>query len=112
MECLEAIRLIKPYIDNELDPEKEEQFLQHIRTCKSCYDELELNYNVKRSLNQLDSKTFSSTSMERALEENIRRRTERIRAHYRFLTFKYACGTLCFWFLLGTLVLQFRLWLT
>ena len=50
MTCKEARKLIIPFIHDELSMEDTRDFLQHVRGCKACMDELEIYYIVEVGL--------------------------------------------------------------
>lgn len=54
MNCREAQSLIVPFIEDKLDEERLEAFLEHIENCSECYDELEVYFIVFSGTRQLD----------------------------------------------------------
>lgn len=54
MTCEEAQNLIKPYIRRELKTEIGAAFAEHISSCKSCKDELEVSYCMRTAIRQLN----------------------------------------------------------
>ena len=55
MTCREARKLIIPFIHDELSIDETRDFLQHVRGCKACMDELEIYYIVHVGLDKSDS---------------------------------------------------------
>ncbi len=55
MTCKEAEQMVMPYINDELTDKELSSFLEHIGTCASCYEELEIYYTLYAGLAQLDS---------------------------------------------------------
>ena len=47
MNCVDALSKIDDYIENRLSGRELEEFLEHVETCKECYDELEIHYIIK-----------------------------------------------------------------
>ena len=41
MTCVEAEKMVVPYMKDELSPTELEDFLNHIKTCDNCREELE-----------------------------------------------------------------------
>ena len=52
--CREIVGMIPDYLDGRLSGRQLEHFLEHIRTCRKCYEELETNYMVGRTIRYLD----------------------------------------------------------
>ncbi len=108
MDCRTADKMIIRFIQRELDDEETAAFLKHIRSCQSCRNELEINYDIIDCLKALDSP-----------EEDIPRGSgmvQEIRASYqhlrtvRFLQIAhYAVNTLVFLSLILTALLEFRI---
>ena len=46
MTCMEAEKMVVPYMKDELSPTELEDFLDHIKTCENCREELEIHYMV------------------------------------------------------------------
>ena len=44
MTCKEAEQMVMPYINDELTDKELEAFLDHVYSCKACYEELEIYY--------------------------------------------------------------------
>ena len=42
MTCKEAEQMVMPYINDELTDRELEAFLDHVYSCRSCYEELEI----------------------------------------------------------------------
>ena len=49
MTCQEAEKLVVPYIKDELSPMELEEFIDHIKNCPNCREELEIHYPEKTS---------------------------------------------------------------
>ena len=47
MKCEEALTKIEAYIDHTLSGRELEEFLEHVKSCRECYDELETYYIPK-----------------------------------------------------------------
>ena len=80
MECREAERLIPAFLNDELDNWELDAFLDHIKHCKDCEEELTIQLLVKVGLERLeDASTFHlGNELERQLaagEEKLRHRS-------------------------------------
>ena len=54
MNCIEAQRLIMSFIDDKLDINQLEEFINHINSCPDCMEELEVYYVLLAGMKQLD----------------------------------------------------------
>ena len=74
MNCRTAEGMVNGYINHELSLKELEEFLDHIQTCSSCYDELETYFIVHEAMQQLDEESRdSSLDLRELLEEDIRK---------------------------------------
>ena len=86
MNCQEAQSKILNYINHNLDHEETKEFIEHIRTCPDCQDELEINYIVMIGMQQLDDGEILSVDFRKKLKEDIDKRydeavREEVRSH-------------------------------
>lgn len=72
MNCIEARRMIAPFVNKELTDKETEQFLKHIDHCSDCMDELDVYYTVHRALASLDSGKHHEFNFQKMLKEDIR----------------------------------------
>ena len=80
MKCEEALQKITPYIENRLQPRELEAFIEHIKQCPSCYDELETYFIVHEVTHQLDDDSSDSVlDFKKLLEQDIRKSRRYIR---------------------------------
>ena len=54
MNCQNAQSMVLNFINNKLDKEETKEFIEHIRDCKDCWEELEIYYVMLIGLKQLD----------------------------------------------------------
>ncbi len=54
MTCLEVQSLIIPYIEDKLEFDQLEDFLNHVYECESCMEELEVYYILLKGIKLLD----------------------------------------------------------
>ena len=50
MKCLEAKRLITPYLEGTIPDRVLPDFVEHCKNCESCYDELEIYSSIYYTL--------------------------------------------------------------
>lgn len=54
MNCQNAQSMVLNFINNKLDKEETRAFIEHVRECKDCWEELEIYYVMLVGLKQLD----------------------------------------------------------
>ena len=54
MNCQNAQSMVLNFINNKLDKEETKAFIEHVRDCKDCWEELEIYYVMLVGLKQLD----------------------------------------------------------
>ena len=74
MNCNQACECIKPFIEGSIDDDKLAGFLEHVNSCKSCYEELDIMYIVSEGLEGLKGDAegdfdFSGMLSQRLIEE-------------------------------------------
>jgi hypothetical protein len=76
MDCSTAEGMVNRYINRTLDEKELEAFLKHIKTCSSCYDELETYFIVHEATKQLDEEQEDeedTLDIKGLLEQDLRR---------------------------------------
>ena len=84
MTCKEAEQMVMPYINDELTDRELEAFLDHVYSCRSCYEELEIYYTLYAGLAQLDSDEDGNQDMHNLLEEALYASDQRVRGRKLF----------------------------
>lgn len=72
MNCIEARRMVTPFVKKELSDKEMEQFLKHIESCSDCMDELDIYFTMYRALDSLDSGAHHEFNFKKMLENDIR----------------------------------------
>ena len=111
MTCVEAEKMVVPYMKDELSPTELEDFLSHIKTCDNCREELEIHYMVDVGLKKLDEAdgTYDIVGdLKRKVAESYR--TLRHISLFQITT--YAVTTLGGMALVVMILLQLRIWKT
>ena len=111
MTCVEAEKMVVPYMKDELSPTELEDFLNHIKTCDNCREELEIHYIVDVGLKKLDEAdgTYDIVGdLKRKVAESYR--TLRHISIFQIAT--YAVTTLGGMALVVMILLQLRIWKT
>ena len=83
MTCMKAQSLITAFINDELDIDELEMFIDHIQSCEECREELEVYYALLTAMKQLDEDKNLSDDFNHELKEKIERSQERI-IHLRY----------------------------
>ena len=73
MECSTAESMVNRYIDRSLKEEELEEFLEHVTSCSSCYDELETYFIVHEAIQQLDDEGESMMDLQHLLEQDLKK---------------------------------------
>jgi hypothetical protein len=84
MTCIDTQRLITPFIQGELDIDQLEEFINHVKSCPDCMEELEVYYVLISGMKQLDEDKVLSNDFHQDLMNMIKRSEDRI-FHYKFL---------------------------
>lgn len=71
MRCEDCQNLINDYIENNLDENTKFLFVSHVKNCKSCKEELQINYSILTALKQIDNGDDFSENYESELEQKI-----------------------------------------
>lgn len=78
MNCMEARRMVTPYIKGELSEKELEQFLKHIEQCSDCMDELDIYFTVYQAMDRLDAEDHPDYNFKRMLNESLHAARRRI----------------------------------
>lgn len=72
MKCIEARRMVTPFVDGKLTDKETEQFIKHIEQCSDCMDELDIYYTMYKAMDILDSGMHHELDFKTMLENEIR----------------------------------------
>ena len=89
IDCQKAEGMVNRYIGHTLSIEELEEFLDHIESCPSCYDELETYFIVHEAMQQLDEQEDGNMmDFKKMLHQDIRKSRRYIRQYQaiRFAT--------------------------
>lgn len=79
MDCKTAQMMVTPYIKRELKDRELEEFIDHIRDCKECYEELEIYFTIHFALRKLDEDKDVSFNIQKMLQDDLRLSERRVR---------------------------------
>lgn len=108
MTCKEARKLIIPFIHDELSMEDTRDFLEHIKNCKGCMDELEIYYIVE-GLDRADAENIDY-NLTASLKGSIREAYQRIFITFIFKVLIYSIDTLMAFGVIIMVLMQLRIW--
>ncbi|MCI6858163.1 MAG: zf-HC2 domain-containing protein [Eubacterium sp.] len=78
MDCRETQSKIINFIDDQLDEEETLEFINHIRNCKECFEELEINYIMLVGMRQLDDGEELTADFQKRLKDELGDRYDEI----------------------------------
>lgn len=84
MVCKEVEQNVVGYVNNQLSDEKTADFLKHIETCKSCYEELEIYYTIYIALKKLENESNVSYDISKMLIDNINNKRHNLKKKMYF----------------------------
>ena len=71
MNCQNAQSMVLNFINNKLDKEETKEFIEHIRSCKDCWEELEIYYVMLIGLKQLDKGEELAADFKEKLQNEV-----------------------------------------
>ncbi len=99
MDCMEAQAKIFAFIDDKLDMEEAVELIGHIRGCKDCEEELEINYAlitaVNEDINQNERVTYQESLANKIADIEQAFRYKILRLKWKralFITFLIVAG--------------------
>ena len=70
--------MVLDYIADRLPQKELVRFIEHIRSCGDCYEELETFFMIDRSVRYLDDDTEHSFNLKSMLEEDLKEKEQRL----------------------------------
>ena len=107
MDCITFNKEIDAFLNDRLDDEQLNAFLNHLKTCDSCREELEINYIVHEAVIRLGKKD-SGFNLASAYRHELRNSQEYMEMRKRLMILSNVFRTLTFWALTGALFVFFR----
>ena len=108
MDCITFNKDIIAYLNGELEDAELNDFLHHLEKCKSCAEELEINYIVKEGVEILDRKN-SSYNLSLAFKTNTEKSCEYIKHKKHMIRLSYVVQTITFWAVLASAFVFLRI---
>lgn len=107
MDCITFNKEIDAFLNDRLDDEELNEFLNHLKSCSGCCEELEINYIVHEAMIRL-GKNDSGFNLASAYRHELKNSQEYMEMRKRLMLVSFVFRTLTFWVLLGTLFVFFR----
>ena len=73
MNHLEAQSYIMPFIEGKVPENKQEDFVMHMKNCRSCHDELEIYYTLMTGMQILSDDASPSGNFSKDLETKLKK---------------------------------------
>ena len=84
MKCEDAIKNMDRFVNHNMTTNELGEFLEHIDTCPSCYEELETYYTVAIALHYLDQNDGEGYNIPLRLKHNLEEARNRVRREKRY----------------------------
>lgn len=85
MDCKDCEKLVPEFIQNKLDYATTRCFLEHLRSCSTCKEELNIQFLVEEGLVRLEE--GSAFDLQKEMRELLGNARKKVRFHERWLTF-------------------------
>ncbi len=108
MDCITFNKDIVAYLDGELEDAELNDFLKHLEECRSCAEELEINYIVREGVKILDRKN-SSYDLSTAFKTNKLKNERYIKFKKLMIRAAYVIQTMAFWAVSAAAFVFFRI---
>ena len=83
MDCLECKKRIKEFLNNSMKAKTTVEFIEHVKVCDECMEELSIEFLVKEGLNRLD--TATSFDLDKELNDKINKSYSKAKFYSRFM---------------------------
>ena len=109
MNCRETQQMIYRYLNNDLDERELQAFLDHVRECPSCYEELEIYYSVQEAIEYLEDDGRGAMNPAQLLKYELEDKRRGLRRHKLFRSFQALLLLAAFAGIVMTTVIQVRI---
>lgn len=102
MDCKETQHCIQLFLKDELDDSAAQKFVEHVRSCNECMEELTIEYLLSEGMSRLEN--ADDIDVQKELEEMLNRTMARVRRKKQLKAglFLLISMLLCMLFLGGT----------
>ena len=77
MDCKETQHCIHSFLKDELDDGTAQKFVEHIRSCNDCMEELTIEYLLSEGMSRLEN--ADDIDVQKELEDRLNRQMARVR---------------------------------
>jgi len=109
MNCRETQQMIYRYLNNDLDERELQAFLDHVRECPSCYEELEIYYSVQEAIEYLEDDGRGAMNPAQLLKFELEDKRRGLRRYKLFRSFQMLLILAAFAGIVMTGVVQVKL---
>ncbi len=110
MNCKEAEQQISSYLNEELGEKETKEFLTHMKSCDSCYEEMEITYMASIGLERLES--ASSLDINKEMHRMLQHSEKKLKKRRKIKIAGVIVNALVMVSLVITLLFQITLWVT
>lgn len=110
MDCKEAERLIPFYLNEQLEERETKEFLLHMKSCESCYEEMEITYMASIGQERLES--ASSLDINEEMHRILQQSEKNLKKRQIIRRAGLVINTLAMVSVAITLLFQINLWMT
>ncbi len=100
MDCITFNKDIDAFIKGTLNDEELNSFLEHLNGCRSCGEELEVNFIVQEGMKRMNDRS-ASLNLASAYRHELTNEREYIASRKRLIVLSDIFRTLLFWTLLA-----------
>ena len=88
MRCDEFTKMIPRFVDDTLEKEYYNEFISHVKECKECKEDLEINYMIQVGLNRIENDAAKSFNILGEMERQLARYEEKADKMYKRKIYK------------------------
>lgn len=79
MKCEKVQECVDAYINHTLPDWEQREFIEHVKQCTECYNELETYFIVDQAIRYLDEEKEESYNIKQLLDEDLNKRLVKLR---------------------------------
>jgi hypothetical protein len=88
MKCNEFIKMIPKFVNDTMEIEYYDEFIGHVKNCKDCKEDLEINYMIQVGLNRIEDDSTKSFDIRGEMERQLIRYEEKADIIYKRKVYK------------------------
>ncbi|MBS5078627.1 MAG: zf-HC2 domain-containing protein [Clostridiales bacterium] len=110
MDCKTAQQMILPYIQRKLNDKELENFIEHIKECPECHEELEIYFTIYFALERLDDESHMNYNIQKLLVDDLHSSEHRVHRRKIMRFYRHCFMAVAQLALLIVLFTQFQMW--